>query len=138
MKQSLTTDLRANVIYNILEACERQGRETYVWVYVDKFVRVPSDAVIDQWVVLDISSDAVSDFEIRNGWVTFTADFGNLSGYIVAFPTERVARVAPRDAPSDGASFDLPREKSDYWATCPAPELFGRQARTENDGFEIV
>ena len=79
-----------------------------VWVGVDESCVVPAEFVRDGAIALDITDDAVAEFEISQGVLSFYASFGNdPTDVLVAVPLSRIGLVGPATAPTEGVSFRI-------------------------------
>ena len=100
--------LREDVVLAVRECCTQAGEDTWIWVGVDESCVVPSEFVRDGAIALDITDDAVAEFEISQGVLSFYASFGNdPTDVLVAVPLSRIGLVGPATAPTEGVSFRI-------------------------------
>lgn len=90
-------DFKPFLIQALLDWCEDKGFTPYMLVAVDDSVQVPAAYVNpDHTIVLCISSEATSKFQIDDKEISFLTRFGEQVEQIVV-PMERVAAVYPKE-----------------------------------------
>ena len=122
----MLSGFRAHIIDAVVKFCDEHGLEPYIWVEIDEACLVNLNYVHNGGIVLDLSSDAVSDLSIKDDWISFRCDFNEELNSLVCIPVGRVIRVAPSSAPGEGAHFYSEPSGEQIRATCPYPqEVYG-------------
>lgn len=96
---------RPYLIRALHEWCSDNGFTPYIAVAVDHSVRVPSQHVVKNEIVLNIANDATGGLLIGNEYIEFKARFGGVPQEIVV-PVGRVIAIYAREN-GQGMAFPL-------------------------------
>lgn len=122
----MMSGFRGHVIDAVVKYCDENGQEPFIWVEVDDACLVNRNYVRNGGIVLDLSSDAVGDLRIQDGWISFRCDFSDEPDSLVCLPVGRVVRVGPASSPGDGAHFFAEPSTDEIRSSCPYPqEVYG-------------
>lgn len=88
------------------EWCSDNGFTPYLAVSVDATVRVPSEYVRNDEIVLNVGFDATSGLTLGNEWIEFKARFGGVARDILV-PVDRVLAIYAREN-GQGMAFPVP------------------------------
>src|ERR1700716_1280855 len=102
------TSTRPYVIRALHDGCTDNGFTPYVAVFVDANVKVPSEYVKNNEIVLNVGFEATSSLKLGNDTIEFKARFGGTSREI-AVPIDHVIAIYAREN-GKGMAFPMPSE----------------------------
>ncbi len=131
------TSTRPYLIRALHDWCTDNGFTPYLAVFVDASVRVPTEYVKGNEIVLNIGFEATSALKLGNEAIEFKARFGGSSRDIVV-PVDHVIAIYAREN-GQGMAFPMPAEgtsaqNSTVAAVEPAPARSPRLTLTESSG----
>jgi stringent starvation protein B len=97
---------RPYLVRALHEWCCDNGFTPYVAVHVDERVRVPSEYVKNDEIVLNVGLEATSGLKLGNEFIEFKARFGGIARDIVV-PVDHVVAIYARET-GQGMAFPLP------------------------------
>jgi stringent starvation protein B len=97
---------RPYLIRALHEWCCDNGFTPYVAVHVDDRVRVPTEYVKNNEIVLNVGLEATSGLKLGNEFIEFRARFGGIARDIVV-PVDHVVAIYARET-GQGMAFPLP------------------------------
>jgi stringent starvation protein B len=101
---------RPYLIRALHDWCTDNGFTPYVAVFVDASVRVPSEYVKNNEIVLNIGFEATTALKLGNEFIEFKARFGGTSREIQV-PVDHVIAIYAREN-GQGMAFPVPTEVS--------------------------
>jgi stringent starvation protein B len=115
------TSTRPYLIRALHDWCTDNGYTPYVAVFVDATVRVPTEYVKNNEIVLNVGFEATSALKLGNETIEFKARFGGTSREIVV-PVDHVIAIYAREN-GQGMAFPMPAEaQTSQGPTTEAPE----------------
>jgi stringent starvation protein B len=102
------TSTRPYLIRALHDWCTDNGYTPYVAVFVDATVRVPTEYVKNNEIVLNVGFEATSALKLGNETIEFKARFGGTSREIVV-PVDHVIAIYAREN-GQGMAFPMPSE----------------------------
>ena len=102
------TSTRPYLIRALHDWCTDNGFTPYVAVFVDANVKVPSEYVKNNEIVLNVGFEATSALKLGNETIEFKARFGGSSREIVV-PIDHVIAIYAREN-GQGMAFPMPTE----------------------------
>lgn len=114
----------------IHEWCTDNDYTPYVAVYVNKQVRVPSEFVKDDEIVLNVSYKATHDLRMDNDMITFAARFGGVV-HSLEIPIANVLAIYAQEN-GQGMAFPVDREALEHFVT-KAPSLISLVVTDKED-----
>ena len=103
---------RPYLIRALHQWCMDHGFTPYISVSVDGSVRVPRQHVVNDEIVLNVSTDATGGLVLGDEYIEFKARFGGVPQQIVV-PVGRVSAIYARE---NGQGMAFPVEPSVYMA----------------------
>lgn len=101
-------NIHAYIIEGVRDFCRETGAAPYIWVEVDDACEVPQEYVRDGIIVLDLSDEAIHNYAVNDGWMTFQARFGEDNEIsTLRIPLNRIALIASADDPQEGAVMQV-------------------------------
>jgi len=113
------TSTRPYLLRALHEWCTENGFTPYIAVHVDATVRVPTEYVKNNEIVLNIGFEATTALKLGNEMIEFKARFGGTSREIVV-PVDHVIAIYAREN-GQGMAFPVPTETSASGASPAAP-----------------
>jgi stringent starvation protein B len=102
------TSTRPYLIRALHDWCTDNGFTPYIAVFVDASVRVPTEYVKNNEIVLNVGFEATSSLKLGNEFIEFKARFGGSSREIVV-PIDHVIAIYAREN-GQGMAFPVPTE----------------------------
>jgi stringent starvation protein B len=102
------TSTRPYLIRALHDWCTDNGFTPYLAVFVDASVRVPTEYVKGNEIVLNVSFEATSSLKLGNETIEFKARFGGTSREI-AVPIDHVIAIYAREN-GQGMAFPMPSD----------------------------
>ena len=102
------TSTRPYLIRALHEWCSENGFTPYIAVFVDASVRVPTEYVKNNEIVLNVGFDATSNLQLGNEFIEFKARFGGSSREILV-PVSHVIAIYAREN-GQGMAFPAPTD----------------------------
>ena len=100
------TSTRPYLIRALHDWCTDNGFTPYIAVFVDASVRVPTEYVKNNEIVLNVGFEATSSLKLGNETIEFKARFGGTSREIVV-PVDHVIAIYAREN-GQGMAFPMP------------------------------
>ena len=100
------TSTRPYLVRALHDWCTDNGFTPYVAVFVDASVRVPSEYVKNNEIVLNVGFEATSGLKLGNDFIEFKARFGGSSREIMV-PMDHVIAIYAREN-GQGMAFPAP------------------------------
>ena len=100
------TSTRPYLIRALHDWCTDNGFTPYVAVFVDASVRVPTEYVKNNEIVLNVGFEATSGLKLGNDFIEFKARFGGSSREIIV-PMDHVIAIYAREN-GQGMAFPAP------------------------------
>jgi len=127
------TSTRPYLIRALHDWCTDNGFTPYVAVFVDASVRVPSEYVKNNEIVLNVGFEATSALKLGNETIEFKARFGGSSREIVV-PIDHVIAIYAREN-GQGMAFPMP---SDGQSSTPAADSPAAVVTTARGGPRLA
>ena len=102
------TSTRPYLIRALHDWCTDNGFTPYLAVFVDALVRVPTEYVKNNEIVLNVGFEATSSLKLGNETVEFKARFGGSSREIIV-PVDHVIAIYAREN-GQGMAFPMPTD----------------------------
>ena len=114
------TSTRPYLIRALHDWCSDNGFTPYIAVFVDASVRVPTEYVKNNEIVLNVSFEATTALQLGNEMIEFKARFGG-SSRDIAVPVDHVIAIYAREN-GQGMAFPVPTETA-AGAESPLPPV---------------
>lgn len=124
---SQSSSTRPYLLRALYEWCADNGLTPYIAAYVDDAVKVPTEHVKNNEIVLNISMDATSNLKIGNDVLTFKARFGGQAREIVV-PIDHVIAIYAREN-GQGMAFPVPQAMQPVGEVAPKPPVGSKSAQ---------
>ena len=123
------TSTRPYLIRALHDWCTDNGFTPYLAVFVDAQVRVPTEYVKNNEIVLNVGFEATSALKLGNETIEFRARFGGSSREIVV-PVDHVIAIYAREN-GQGMAFPMPTDAAGQMRVEPAATRGPRLALTD-------
>jgi stringent starvation protein B len=113
------TSTRPYLVRALHDWCTDNGFTPYLAVFVDSSVRVPTEYVKNNEIVLNVGFEATSGLKLGNDFIEFKARFGGVAREIIV-PVDHVVAIYAREN-GQGMAFPMPTGSSEGAPEAGAP-----------------
>jgi stringent starvation protein B len=113
------TSTRPYLVRALHDWCTDNGFTPYLAVFVDASVRVPTEYVKNNEIVLNVGFEATSGLKLGNEFIEFKARFGGVAREIMV-PIDHVVAIYAREN-GQGMAFPMPNATTDAGPSAAVP-----------------